>query len=100
MTVWTLAFEYTFEAIRMNMFRNTTMMTNMSSNKGFGISQINFGFHTFITFLKLWHKTVLDPKVVEKEGLKETIYPKLVLSELGFSALKTSLRFALDILSI
>ena len=29
-------------------------------------------------------KTVFDPEVVEEEGSKETTYPKLVLSELGF----------------
>ena len=29
-------------------------------------------------------KIVLDPEAVEKEGPEETIYPKLVLSELGF----------------
>ena len=29
-------------------------------------------------------KKVFDPEVVEEEGLEETAYPKLVLSELGF----------------
>ena len=29
-------------------------------------------------------KTVLDLEVVKEEGLEETAYPKLVLSELGF----------------
>ena len=45
-------------------------------------------------------KTVLDPKAVEEEGPEETTYPKPVLLELGFWALKTSSSFALDILSI
>ena len=35
-------------------------------------------------------KTVLDPEAVEEEGLEEIAYPKPVLSELGFWALKTS----------
>ena len=43
-------------------------------------------------------KTALDPKAVEKEGLEETAYLKLILSELGFWALNTSSSFALDIL--
>ena len=29
-------------------------------------------------------KTVLDSEAMEEEGLEETTYPKLVLSELGF----------------
>ena len=45
-------------------------------------------------------KTVFDPEAVEEEGPEETTYPKLVLSELGFWALKTSSSFALDILFI
>ena len=51
------------------------MVKNMRSNKGFRISQISFGLGT---------KTVFDPKAVEKEGSEEIVYPKLVLSELGF----------------
>ena len=78
----------------------TTMVTNMRSNKGFRISQISFGFHTFITFLRFEHKDIFNPKDVEDEGLEETAYPKPVLSELGFWALNTSSSFALDILSI
>ena len=45
-------------------------------------------------------KIVLDLEVMEEKGLEETAYPKLVLLELGFLALKTSSSFALDILSI
>ena len=66
------------KAIRTNVSKNTTMVTNMRSNKGFRISQISFGFHTFITFLKLGHKAI------EEEGSEEIVYPKPVLSELGF----------------
>ena len=29
-------------------------------------------------------KTVFDPEAVEEERLEETVYPKLVLLELGF----------------
>ena len=72
----------------------------MRSNKGFKIGQISFGFHTFITFLRLGHKKVLDLEAMKKEGLEKIAYPKLDLSELGFWALKTSSSFALDILSI
>ena len=35
-------------------------------------------------FLNWGTKTVFDPEAVEEEGLKETAYPKPVLSELGF----------------
>ena len=63
------------KAIRTNVSRNITMVTNMRSNKGFRISQISFGLGT---------KIVFDPKAVEKEGSEETVYPKPVLSELGF----------------
>ena len=87
------------KAIMTNVSRNTIVVTNLRSNKGFRISHINFGFHTFITFLRLWHKDSY-PKVVEEEGPEETAYPKPVISELGFGAPKTSSSFALDILSI
>ena len=53
MTIWTLAFEDTTLLVT-NMRSNK--VTNMRSNKGFRISQNSFGFHTFITFLKLGHK--------------------------------------------
>ena len=82
------------------MSRNTTMVTNMRSKKRFKIRQISYGFHTFITFLKLGHKDGSWSRSVEEEGLEETTYPKLVLSELGFWAFNTSSSFALDILSI
>ena len=39
-------------------------------------------------------KTVLDPEAVDEKGLEEIAYPKLVLSELGFWALKASSSFA------
>ena len=51
-------------------------------------------------FLEWDTKIVFDPEAVEEKGLEETAYPKPVLSELGFWALKTSSSFALDILSI
>ena len=43
---------------------------------------------------------ILDLEVMEEEGLEEIAYPKPVLLELGFWELKTSLSFALDILSM
>ena len=65
------------------MSRNTTMVTNMRPNKGFRISQISFGFHT-LPFSDYGTKTILNLEAVEEKGSKETTYPKLVLSELGF----------------
>ena len=95
MTIWTLTFEIQPKAIRTNVSRNTTMVTNISSfrttrlsrvrfNKGFRIRQISYGFHTFITFLRLGHKDSFDLESVEEEGQEETTYPKPFLSELGF----------------
>ena len=72
------------KVIRTNVSRNTTMVTNMRFNKGLKIRQISYGFHTFMTFLRLGTKTVLDPEALEKEGPEETVYPKLVLLELHF----------------
>ena len=66
------------------MSKNTTMVTNMRSNKGFRISQISFGFHTLLPFSDYGTKTVLDLEAVEDEGLEETAYPKPILLELGF----------------
>ena len=83
------------KAIMTNVSRNTIMVTNISSfrttrlprvrsNKGFRIRQINYGFHTFIPFLRLGTKTILDPEAVEEEGPEKTAYPKPILFELGF----------------
>ena len=72
------------KAIRTNVSRNTTMVTNMRFNKGFRISQINFGFQPLSPFSDCGTKTVLDPEAVEEEWPEETAYPKPVLSELGF----------------
>ena len=71
------------KAIRTNVSRNTTMVTNMRPNKGFRISQISFGFHT-LPFSDCGIKTVLDLEAVEEKGPEETAYPKPVLLELGF----------------
>ena len=54
----------------------------------------------FLPFSDYDTKTVIDPEAVEEKGPEETAYPKPILSELGFWALKTSSSFALDILSI
>ena len=45
-------------------------------------------FIPLLPFLDWDTKTVLDPEAVEEEGPEEIAYPKPVLSELGFWALK------------
>ena len=63
-------------------------------------------YKSVMDFIPLSHfsdygtKTVFDLEAVEEEGPNETAYPKPVLSELGFWALKTSSTFAIDILVI
>ena len=66
------------------MSKNTTMVTNMRSNKGFRISRSILDFIPLSPFSDWGTKTVLDPEAVEEKGLEETTYPKPVLSELGF----------------
>ena len=74
-----------FKAIRTNVSRNTTMVTNMRSNKGYlELARSVLDFIPLLPFLDCGTKTVLDPEAVKEEGLEETTYPKPVLSELGF----------------
>ena len=57
-------------------------------------------FIPLLSFSDWGTKTVIDPEAMEKERPEETAYPKPVLLELGFWALKTTSSFVLDILSI
>ena len=83
------------KAIRMNVSRNTTLVTNISnfritrlprvrSNKDLKLEKSIIDFIPLSPFLERDTKIVFDPEGVEEEGLEESIYPKPALSELGF----------------
>ena len=71
------------KAIRTNVSRNITMVTNMIT-KDLELAKSVLDFIPLSPFSDWGTKTVLDPEAVEEEGLEEIAYPKLVLSELGF----------------
>ena len=67
----------------MSSFR-TTRLPRVRSNKGFRIRQSVIDFIPLSLFLDWGTKTIFDPKAMEEEGLEESTYLKLALSELGF----------------
>ena len=87
------------KAIRTNVSRNITMVTNMIT-KDLELAKSVLDFIPLSPFSDWGTKIVLDLEVVEEEGPKEIAYPKPILLELGFGALNPSSSFALDILSI
>ena len=72
------------KAIRTNVSKNTTMVTNMRSNKGLELARSVLDFIPLLPFSDWGTKTVLDPEAMEEERPEETAYPKPVLLELGF----------------
>ena len=83
------------KVIRMNVSRNTTLVTNISNfritrlprvryNKDLKLDKSVMDFIPLSPFLDWDTKTVFDPEGVGEEGLEESIYPKPALSELGF----------------
>jgi len=77
------------EAIRTNVSRNFTMVTNMSSFRTIRLPRVRSNNQLWISYplspFSDWGtKIVFDLEAVEEEGPEESTYPKLALSELGF----------------
>ena len=72
------------KAMRTNVSKSTTMVTNMRSNKDLELARSVLEFIPLLPFSDCGTKTVIDPEAVEEKGQEEIAYPKPVLSELGF----------------